>query len=72
VGWDGVLALRRACLDPTGSSGPHAAEVACNNDAEDSQHSRITTTIDPGTYFVVVDGFRSTEGSYTLSYTATH
>ncbi len=72
VGWDGVLAVRRACLDPTGSSGPHAAEVACNNDAEDAQHSRITTTIEPGTYFVIVDGFRSTEGSYTLSYTATH
>lgn len=71
-GWDGVLALRRACLDPSGSSGPHAAEVACNNDAEDSQHSRITTTVDAGTYFVVVDGYRSTEGAYTLSYTATH
>jgi hypothetical protein len=72
VGWDGVLAIRRACLDPTGSSGPHASEVACNNDAEDAQHSRISTTLDPGTYFVVVDGFRSTEGAYTLSYTATH
>ncbi len=70
--WDGVLALRRACLDPTGSSGPHAAEIACNNDSDDAQHSRITTTIDPGTYFVVVDGYRSTEGAYTLTYTATH
>ena len=67
--WDGVLALRRACLDPTGASGPHAAEVSCNNDSEDAQHSRITTTLDPGTYFVVVDGYRGTEGSYTLSYT---
>lgn len=70
--WDGVLALRRACLDPTGSSGPHAAEIACNNDSDDAQHSRITTTLDPGTYFVVVDGYRSTEGAYTLTYTATH
>jgi len=70
--WDGVLALRKTCLDPTGSSGPHAAEIACNNDSDDAQHSRITTTLDPGTYFVVVDGYRSTEGAYTLSYTATH
>jgi len=70
--WDGVLALRRACLDPPGASGPHVAEVACNNDSEDSHHSRITTTLEPGTYFVLVDGYRSTEGPFTLSYTATH
>ncbi len=72
AGWDGVLALRRVCLDPNGSSGPHAAEVSCNNDSEDSQHSRINATLDPGTYFVVVDGFRGAEGNYTLTYTATH
>jgi hypothetical protein len=71
-GWDGVLALRRVCLDPTGATGAHAAEVSCNNDSEDSQHSRITTTLDPGTYFVIVDGFRGGEGAYTLTYTATH
>jgi hypothetical protein len=69
--WDGVLALRRACLDPTGSSGPHAAEVACNNDSDDSHHSRIVTVVDPGTYYVLVDGYRSTEGAFTLQYTAT-
>jgi len=71
-GWDGLLALRRVCLDPTGSSGAHAAEVQCNNDADDAQHSRITATLDPGTYFVIVDGFRGGEGGYTLSYTAVH
>lgn len=70
--WDGVLALRRVCLDPPGASGPHVAEVACNNDSEDSHHSRITTTLEPGTYFVLVDGYRSTEGPFTLQYTASH
>jgi len=70
--WDGVLALRKTCLDPTGASGPHAAEISCNNDADDAQHSRISTTLDPGTYFVVVDGYRTTEGAFTLTYTATH
>ena len=70
--FDGVLALRKTCLDPTGASGPHAAEISCNNDSDDAQHSRISTTLDPGTYFVVVDGFRTTEGTFTLTYTATH
>ena len=46
-GWDGLLALRRVCLDPTGSSGAHAAEISCNNDSEDAQHSRITPRSTP-------------------------
>ncbi|HEY1960324.1 MAG TPA: hypothetical protein VGH28_32160 [Polyangiaceae bacterium] len=69
--WDGVLALRKACIDPSGSSGTHAAEVACNNDSDDSHHSRITTALDPGTYYVIVDGYRGQDGAFSLSYTAT-
>jgi hypothetical protein len=68
--WDGVLALRRSCLDPPGTKTAREVEVACNNDFQDSRHSRIDTTLEPGTYFVVVDGHQAgNEGAFTLEYT---
>jgi hypothetical protein len=68
-GWDGVLAVRKACLDPANARSLRAGEVACNNDADDTQHSRIETTLDAGTYFVLVDGHQGkNEGAYTLEY----
>jgi hypothetical protein len=67
--WDGVLALRRACVDPPGSSGPRGAEVVCNNDSDDANHSRIEVTLDAGTYYVLVDGHQSgNEGPFSLTY----
>jgi hypothetical protein len=67
--WDGVLAIRRACLEPPGTMGARAAEVACNNDSEDAHHSRIDTSLDAGTYFVHVDGHASgNEGTFSLEY----
>ena len=67
--FDGVLALRKTCLDPTGASGPHAAEISCNNDSDDAQHARIDTSLDAGTYFVHVDGHASgNEGAFSLEY----
>jgi hypothetical protein len=64
--WDGVLAVRRACLD--GNGGP-ASEISCNNDADDTHHARIENAFDPGTYYVVVDGHASgNEGPFTLEY----
>ena len=43
--------------------------AACNNDADDTHHARVDTTLDPGTYFVQVDGHASgNEGSFTLEY----
>ncbi len=71
--WDGVLAIRKSCLDPPGSTSARQAEVACNNDAEDIHHARLETTLDAGTYFVVVDGHRGAqEGAYTLEYHVVH
>lgn len=68
-GFDGVLALRKSCLDPPRVRAPRSAEVTCNNDFQDSRHSRIETTLEPGTYFVVVDGHQSkNEGAFTLEY----
>lgn len=68
-GFDGVLALRKSCVDPPRVRAPRSAEVTCNNDYQDSRHSRIETTLEPGTYFVVVDGHQSkNEGAFTLEY----
>lgn len=64
--WDGVLALRKSCMD---TSDARAAERACNNDFQDERHARIETTLDAGTYWVVVDGHQArNEGAYTLEY----
>lgn len=65
---DGVLALRTTCLDPPRMSSARGVEVACNNDAPDNRHSKIVTTLDAGTYFVVVDGHQGKhEGPFTLT-----
>lgn len=58
--YDGALHLRRDCVDPS-------SELVCNDDHEDNRHSRIEATLDPGTYYVVVDGFRSgNTGGFTI------
>ena len=67
--WDGVLALRKSCMDPPGAAGVRAAEAACNNDFQDSHHAKIETLLEPGTYWVIVDGHQAkNEGAYTLEY----
>lgn len=59
--YDGALHLRRDCADAS-------TELACNDDHGDNRHARIETTLDRGTYFLVVDGFREgSQGSYTLT-----
>lgn len=67
--WDGVLALRKSCMDAAGSAGARAAESACNNDFQDAHHAKIETMLEPGTYWVIVDGHQArNEGAYTLEY----
>jgi hypothetical protein len=62
--YDAALHLRRSCLDD-------ASEIDCNDDHGDNRHSRVEATLEPGTYYVVVDGFRTgNEGSYELSFSA--
>jgi len=58
--YDAALHIRRSCGDV-------ASEIACNDDEQDNRHSLIETTLDSGTYFVVVDGFRTgNAGTFTL------
>jgi hypothetical protein len=69
--WDGVLAVRKSCLEPEGSNGARYAEVSsgCNNDSTDSHHSLVDTWLEAGTYFVVVSGHMTgNEGQFTLDY----
>ncbi|MEO6573005.1 MAG: hypothetical protein ABIP89_04140, partial [Polyangiaceae bacterium] len=68
-GWDGVIALRRSCLDASGTTSPRAAELACNNDTDDVHHAGLESALEPGTYYVVVDGHASgNEGQFSLRY----
>ncbi len=67
--WDGVLAIRKSCLEAPGANGVRSAEAACNNDSDDTHHSRVDATLDEGTYYVVVDGHAGgNEGQFTLEY----
>ncbi|MBI5516319.1 MAG: PPC domain-containing protein [Deltaproteobacteria bacterium] len=60
--YDGAVFLRQACDDPS-------SEVACNDDAGDTSHSRVSATLEPGTYFVYVDGFGSSSGRFSMTVT---
>jgi len=67
TGFDTGLYLRSACGDA-------GAELACNDDDEPPGDfgSHVTATLDPGTYYLVVDGFDGDAvGAYTLTVTFT-
>ncbi|ADO73076.1 lysyl oxidase family protein [Stigmatella aurantiaca] len=72
-GYDTVLHLRKKrgadgtadCLDNTA-----ARTVACSDDSSPpgDYGSRVSVSLDPGTYYLIVDGFDSTQaGPFTLS-----
>ena len=65
--FDSVLYVRKGDCSDTD------AEVACNDDAApvdggpvDRRHSRVAEVLDPGTYYVFVDGFNGSTGSFKL------
>lgn len=58
--WDGAIYVRSDCTDQT-------SELACNDDAGDNRHSMLETELDPGTYYVFMDGFASAnQGAFTI------
>jgi hypothetical protein len=64
TGWSGVLSVRRTCIE---GATPGAGEVECH--VEDSADVSFDAVLDPGTYFVVVDGKDSSSvGTFTLEY----
>ncbi len=57
--FDGVLYIQRACAD-------QRSEVVCNDDAGNTSQSRVTAALDPGDYFIVVDGYGGQSGAFEL------
>ncbi len=58
--YDGVVHLRSDCTDPS-------TELACNDDHQDNRHSFVEQTLEPGMYYLVVDGFSTgNAGSFTV------
>ena len=59
--FDSVLYIRKDdCTDPS-------AEVDCNDDGPDRTHSRIERVLDPGKYFVFVDGYGQESGTFKMT-----
>lgn len=64
--YDPVLHIRRTCAD-------ERSELACNDDPLPglNQHARVERTFEPGTYFIVVDGFGAiSSGRFRLTVSA--
>ena len=58
--WDSGLYIRQSCIADD-------SEIACNDDAEDTQHARITRSLPAGSYTLVVDGYvAGSQGAYDL------
>jgi len=63
--FDSVLYVRKDdCSDPN-------AEVDCNDDSPDRTRSRIKRVLDPGRYFVFVDGYSDDSGPFKMTVAAT-
>jgi hypothetical protein len=63
--FDAAVALRKACAD----GGASDAELACEADADAGHRTTIERTLDPGTYWVVVDGQSpNDQGPFTIEY----
>ncbi len=53
--YDGALYIRRACAT-------ESSEIACNDDAENTQHARVNTVLPAGPYFVYADAYNASQG----------
>jgi hypothetical protein len=64
--FDSVLYVRKDdCSDPN-------AEVDCSDDAPDRTHSRVERVLEPGRYFVFVDGYSHDTGSFKMTVATTY
>lgn len=68
VGWDAVLSVRKSCLE-SDTAGVAASELECHTADSDAGDIETEAVLDPGTYFVLVDGRSpSSAGPFTLEY----
>ncbi len=59
--FDSVLYIRKDdCGDPS-------SEIDCNDDGPDRTHSRLERTLEPGKYFVFVDGYGQESGTFKMT-----
>ncbi len=69
-GFDAAVAVRKACADGSGTAGD--VELACESDSDAGHRTSIERTLDPGTYWVVVDGQSpNDQGPFTIKYRTT-
>ncbi|MDP3274859.1 MAG: hypothetical protein Q8Q09_06645 [Deltaproteobacteria bacterium] len=75
--FDGAIYVLHDCAAVDGEAGPlrpaspnNAHEVACNDDDQQNSSSRIVQVLDPGDYYVVVDGADDASGTFSLSATS--
>lgn len=61
--YDGALYL-------LGSCGDLSSEIVCNDDAPTTSRSEITATLEPGLYYLVVDGYAGAGGEYEVAMTS--
>ncbi len=63
--FDSVLYVRKDdCSDPK-------AEIECNDDSSDRKHSHVEAVLEPGKYFVFVDGYGREVGNFKLTVSTT-
>jgi hypothetical protein len=68
--FDPAIALRKSCQDASG--GAAASELGCEADADGSRRTSIERSVEPGTYWVVVDGATpNDQGPFTVGYRIT-
>lgn len=74
--FDGAIYILRQCTASGRSGGARRRvplssgggnEIACNDDDQNSRRSRIVQVLDPGDYYVVVDGYSDDSGPFTLT-----
>jgi hypothetical protein len=67
--FDATVSLRKACGDD-GAGG--AVELACSSDTDRAREVDVERTLEPGTYWVVVDGQTpNDQGPFTVEYAVT-
>lgn len=58
--YDGAVYLLGQC-------GQMQSEIQCNDDAPTTSRSYVEATLDPGTYYVVVDGYAGERGQFSVT-----
>jgi hypothetical protein len=67
TGFDPAVAIRRVCADGAPNGGD--LEVACEADADSAHKTSVERTLEPGPYWIVVDGQSANDqGAFTIDY----